>query len=98
MMATARSEVSVNESWKKASAKSPKSDSLPHALQLCITMTNRRSKDEYSEEEAENRVKAALRAAFSTPPKPQSEMKLGKPRAKPRKSPGKRKAVEKSER
>ena len=31
---------------------------------------------QYSEEETRRRVERALRAAFSTPPKPQSEMKL----------------------
>jgi hypothetical protein len=44
----------------------------------------------YSEEETTCRVESALRAAFNTPSKPQSEMKLGKPRGKPGKSPKKR--------
>jgi hypothetical protein len=56
----------------------------------------RSPKDDYSDEEAERRAAAALRAAFSMPPKPQSEMKLGKPKGKPHKSPAKRKAVEKT--
>jgi len=43
--------------------------------------------DQYSKEEAQRRTEAALRAAFSAPHKPQSEMKLGKSRAKPKKSP-----------
>jgi hypothetical protein len=34
--------------------------------------------DQYSEQEAQRRTEAALRAAFNSPPKPQSEMKLGK--------------------
>ena len=42
--------------------------------------------DQFSEAETRRRAEAALRAAFNTPPKPQSEMKLGKPRAKPKKS------------
>ncbi len=53
-------------------------------------------KDEaYSDAEAQRRVEKALRAAFNSPPKPQSEMKLGKPRAKLAKSPGRRKPVKK---
>jgi hypothetical protein len=47
---------------------------------------------DYTEEEAALRTEAALRAAFNTPPKPQAKMKLGKPRAKLRKSPAKQKA------
>lgn len=43
--------------------------------------------DQFSEAETRRRAEAALRAAFNTPPKPQSEMKLGKPRAKQGKSP-----------
>jgi hypothetical protein len=34
--------------------------------------------DNYSEAETQRRAEAALRAAFKTPAKPQSEMKLGK--------------------
>jgi hypothetical protein len=45
--------------------------------------------DQFTKEETEQRAAAALRAAFRLPPKPQSEMKLGKPRAKPKKSPNK---------
>jgi len=44
----------------------------------------------YTEEEAQRRTEAALRAAFTMPPKRQSEMKVGKPRGKRAKSPGKR--------
>jgi len=42
--------------------------------------------DQYSEEETRRRVERTLRAAFSAPHKPQSEMKLGKPRGKPKKA------------
>jgi hypothetical protein len=43
--------------------------------------------DHYSEEETERRREAALKRMLSTSPKPHSELKLGKPRAKPKKSP-----------
>jgi hypothetical protein len=49
-------------------------------------MDDKKSDDQYSEQEAQRRTEAALRAAFNTPAKPQSEMKLGKPKAKPKKS------------
>jgi hypothetical protein len=52
---------------------------------------NVRTDDQYSEQEAQRRTEAALRATFSTPPKPQSEMKLGKRKAKTKKSPGRKK-------
>jgi hypothetical protein len=53
-------------------------------------------KDEkFSEQEAQRRFEAAIRIALSGPAKPHSEMKLGKPRGKPSRSPGKRKAVKK---
>jgi hypothetical protein len=45
--------------------------------------------EHYSEEETRRRVEAALRAAFSAPHKPQSEMKLGQ--RKPRKNAARRK-------
>jgi len=45
--------------------------------------------DQYSEQETRRRAEAALRAAFKTPAKPQSEMKLGRPRAKKSASPPK---------
>jgi hypothetical protein len=41
-------------------------------------MNRKSADDEYSEEETRRRVESALRAAFSAPHKPQSEMKLGK--------------------
>jgi hypothetical protein len=44
-------------------------------------------KDEFSDSETQRRTEAALRAAFNTPPKPQSEMKLGKRKASRGKSP-----------
>ena len=44
-------------------------------------------------QETQRRMEAALRAAFNAPPKPQSEMKLGKPRGKKTKSLAKRRAV-----
>ncbi len=43
------------------------------------------SEDSYSEEEAQRRFEAALRGAPLVGHRPQSEMKLGKPRAKPKK-------------
>jgi hypothetical protein len=55
----------------------------------------RKTEDQFDTAIAQQRTEAALRAAFSMPPKPQSEMKLGKPRGKKVKSPGKRKAVKK---
>lgn len=39
----------------------------------------------YGDEESTRRVEKALHAAFNTPAKPQSEMKLGKQAKKPRK-------------
>jgi hypothetical protein len=45
--------------------------------------------ERYSEKEATRRVEKALRAAFNTPAKPQSEMKLGKPKVKSIESPAK---------
>jgi hypothetical protein len=48
-------------------------------------------KEKYSDRETLLRTEAALHAAFSKPPKPQSEMRLGKPRGKAGKSPGRRK-------
>jgi hypothetical protein len=49
----------------------------------------KRDSDSYSEQETQRRTEAALRAAFGAPHKPQSEMKLGKPRGKVKKSPSK---------
>jgi hypothetical protein len=45
------------------------------------------SKDEhYSEQETARRRDAVIKRMLNTPPKPHSEMKIGKPRAKPGKS------------
>jgi hypothetical protein len=41
-----------------------------------------RDEDSYSEEEATRRMNEALRRALTSPPKPHSEMKLGKRKAK----------------
>ena len=43
--------------------------------------------EKYSEQEAQRRFEAALRGARIVGHKPQSEMKLGKPRGKKAKSP-----------
>jgi hypothetical protein len=43
--------------------------------------------DQYSDEEATRRMNDALRRALTSPPKPHSEMKLGKRKAKRAKSP-----------
>jgi hypothetical protein len=56
-------------------------------------MTTTPKDDEYSKEETERRLMAALRASRIVGHKPRSEMKLGKPRGKAGKSPSKRKAV-----
>jgi hypothetical protein len=53
------------------------------------------SSDTYSEAEATKRTEAALRAAFTAPHKTYEESKLGKRKSPARKSPRKRKAVEK---
>jgi hypothetical protein len=44
-------------------------------------MAGSKAKSEYTKAEKQQRLEAALRAALTTPPKPRSEMKLGKPRA-----------------
>ena len=40
------------------------------------------TKDQFSKKEAQERFEAALRAGLKTPPKPHSEMKLGKVKRK----------------
>jgi hypothetical protein len=40
--------------------------------------------DQYSEQETKRRRDAVIRRMLNTPPKPQSEMKFGKRKAKPR--------------
>jgi|GEM_PF-4235917 hypothetical protein len=52
-----------------------------------MARTSTKSDDQYSDQEAQRRTEAALRAAFNTPPKPQSEMKLGKKRGPAKASP-----------
>jgi hypothetical protein len=50
-------------------------------------MKDRKRDDTYSEQEAQHRFEAALRGARAVGHKPQSDMKLGKSRGKPSKSP-----------
>jgi len=59
-------------------------------------MARPRDDEKFSNAEAARRTEAALRAAFNSPHKTYEESKLGKRRAKPSKSPGKRKAVKKT--
>jgi hypothetical protein len=59
----------------------------------------RSSKGEiYSEQETARRRDAVIKLILRTPPKPHSEMKLGKPRGKPKLSPRKRGPVKKDTR
>jgi hypothetical protein len=51
--------------------------------------------ERFDESEAERRTEAALRAAFNTPHKTYEESKVGKGKAKPTKSPRRRRPVEK---
>jgi len=41
-------------------------------------MSSKAPDEKYSDKEAQRRFETALRTALNTPPKPQSEMKLGK--------------------
>jgi hypothetical protein len=50
-------------------------------------MIKNQSADQYSEQETAERREAALKRMLATPPKPHSEMKIGKPRRKTGKSP-----------
>jgi hypothetical protein len=59
---------------------------MPRKL-VISSRANRPSDDSFSDEETQRRAEAALCAAFNKPSKPQSEMKLGKPRAKKSASP-----------
>jgi hypothetical protein len=43
---------------------------------------NVKDSDQYSDEEATRRMNEALRRALTSPPKPHSEMKIGKRKAK----------------
>ena len=45
-------------------------------------MGKKKSDDQYSDEEATRRANEALRRALTSPPKPHSEMKIGKRNAK----------------
>jgi hypothetical protein len=49
-------------------------------------MGSKRSDDELSDQEAEARATEALRRALTTPYKPQSDMKIGKKKARKRKN------------
>jgi hypothetical protein len=44
-------------------------------------MAGKNTDDQYSDEEATRRMNEALRRALTSPPKPHSEMKIGKRRA-----------------
>jgi hypothetical protein len=52
-----------------------------------------KDREKFSPQEARKHMEAALRGARLVGHKPQSEMKLGKPRGKPKKSLAKRKAA-----
>jgi hypothetical protein len=58
-------------------------------------MDNRKD-EQYSEQETAQRRDAAIKRMLNTPPKPHSEMKIGKPKGRKSKSPRHRKAVKKS--
>jgi hypothetical protein len=51
-------------------------------------MADKKSYEEYSDQETARRRDAVIKRMLNTPPKPHSEMKLGKLRAKAKKSPG----------
>jgi hypothetical protein len=55
------------------------------------SLDKQRDDDQYSEPETVQRANAALKRMLSTPHKPHKEMKIGKAKAKPLKSSGKRK-------
>ncbi len=50
-------------------------------------MKDQKSSDQYSEQETARRRDAVIKRMLNTPPKPHSEMKIGKPRAKRGKNP-----------
>jgi hypothetical protein len=47
-----------------------------------MALLGKKSDDHYSEEETKARAEATLKRMLATPPKPHSEMKLGKRKAK----------------
>jgi hypothetical protein len=49
---------------------------------MVATMNTKQSDDFYSSEETSRRRDATIKRMLATPPKPHSEMKVGKPRAK----------------
>jgi hypothetical protein len=63
-----------------------------------MAKSSQSEKDQYSEKETAQRRDAVIKRMLATPPKPHSEMKLGKPRAKPDKSPGDQKLIQKKTR
>jgi hypothetical protein len=66
---------------------SSRSDSIIHLGVL--VMAKAPESDGYTEEETIERAEAALKRMLSTPPKPHSEMKIGKrkPKAQPKERP-----------
>jgi len=50
-------------------------------------LMNKRQDEQFSDRETAQRRDAVLKKMLATPPKPHSEMKLGKPRRKAQKSP-----------
>jgi hypothetical protein len=68
---------------------SPKSvlDSVPMDYNYYDVPMSAKPDDQYSDEEATRRMNEALRRALTSPPKPHSEMKLGKRKAKRVKNP-----------
>jgi hypothetical protein len=55
-------------------------------------MNTKRPDEQFSEQETARRRDAVIKQMINTPPKPHSEMKIGKPRAKRGKSPVRRKS------
>jgi len=55
-------------------------------MRTCV-MAGKNIDDQYSDEESTRRMNEALRRALTSPPKPHSEMKLGKRKVKRAKSP-----------
>jgi hypothetical protein len=47
-----------------------------------LAMVGRQQDDQFSDEETTRRMNEALRRALTSPPKPHSEMKIGKRKAK----------------